>query len=206
MQSALDSKVLVLNRSWTPVNIVNGFEAVCKLYCDKARVVGEDYTLYNLDEWVETWRDASKLASLAAERQINCVSFMIPVPEVIVLDKYNGYLKQRAKLSRGAIFARDEHRCQYCGKKRPAKQLNIDHVMPRSRGGGSTWKNLVLSCISCNTQKGSRTPQEAGMQLLRKPFEPHWTQIARRRFHGCSVPKSWEDFLGKMYWNVSLDD
>jgi 5-methylcytosine-specific restriction endonuclease McrA len=206
MQNVLDSKVLVLNRSWMPVNIVNGFEAVCKLFCDKARVVGEGYTQYNLDEWVENWRDASKLAHLAAEKRINCVSFMIPVPEVIVLNSYNGFLQQRAKLSRAAIFSRDEHRCQYCGKKHTPKQLNIDHVVPRSRGGGSTWKNLVLSCIPCNTRKGSRTPEEARMQLLRKPFEPHWTQVARRRFHGSNVPKSWEDFLGKMYWNVSLDD
>lgn len=206
MQSALDSKVLVLNRSWLPVNIINGFEAVCKLYCEKARVVGEDYALYSLDEWVETWRDASKLARLAAERRINCVSFVIPVPEVIVLKSYNGVIQQRAKLSRAAIFSRDGHICQYCGKTFVAKRLNIDHVVPRSRGGGSTWTNLVLSCVDCNTRKGNRTPEEAGMALLRKPFEPHWTQVARKRFHGSNIPKSWEDFLGKMYWNVSLDE
>ena len=204
MGNALQAKVLVLNRSWMPVNIVTALEAVCKVFSEKARVVDRDYQLYDFELWVETWQDAREVAELAEEQRIRCVNFVLPVPEVIVLNCFNGFRQKRAKLSRAAVFARDNMTCQYCGKLFPAKRLNIDHVLPRSRGGGSSWANLVLSCVPCNTRKGNRLPDEAGMHLMRKPFEPHWTQAARRRMREREMPKSWEDFLGKVYWDAEL--
>lgn len=206
MGTALQSKVLVLNRSWTPVNIVTALEAVCKVYADKARIVDKEYRLFDFDGWVDNWRDARAVAAFAADRQIQCVNFTLPIPEVIVLNHYNGYRQKRARLSRAAILSRDGHVCQYCGRAFPVKRLNIDHVLPRSRGGGASWTNLVLSCLPCNTRKANRLPSEAGMKLIRTPFEPHWTQVARKRMRDAEMPESWEDFLGKLYWNVTLEE
>ncbi len=86
----------------------------------------------------------------------------------------------------------------------PLDVFNIDHVKPRSKGGKNRWNNLVLSCIACNTDKDNKTPEEAGMALLRKPFEPHWTMVKNNITK--SIPKSWESFLGMVYMNTELDD
>jgi 5-methylcytosine-specific restriction endonuclease McrA len=205
-RSVLDNKVLVLNKGWVPINVTNAFEAVCKLFNEKAKVVDKNYGVFTLDQWIENWSDASKIMEVAEERKINCVNFVIPAPEVIVLTDYNGFKVKRAKLSRVAIFTRDQYTCQYCGKGFPTKKLNIDHVHPKSRGGKSTWENLVLSCFTCNTRKGNRTPKEAGMKLLSKPSEPHWSLLHGKKLHNTKVPKSWTEFLGDVYWNVALED
>jgi 5-methylcytosine-specific restriction endonuclease McrA len=83
--------------------------------------------------------------------------------------------------------------------------LNLDHVKPRCRGGRNTWTNLVVSCISCNTEKDNRLPEEAGLALLKKPYEPHWTMI-KSDINFRNVPKSWEDFLGMVYMNTELSE
>ena len=82
--------------------------------------------------------------------------------------------KKEVKFTRHNIFERDHNTCQYCGKVFDRKDLNLDHVIPRDRGGPTTWENIVCSCIKCNTQKANRTPQEAGMHLIRKPKRPKW--------------------------------
>jgi 5-methylcytosine-specific restriction endonuclease McrA len=83
--------------------------------------------------------------------------------------------------------------------------LNLDHVKPRCKGGRNTWTNLVVSCIVCNTEKDNKTPEDAGVELLRKPFEPHWTMI-KSDVNFRNIPKSWEDFLGVMYMNTELSE
>jgi 5-methylcytosine-specific restriction endonuclease McrA len=101
------------------------------------------------------------------------------------------------------------HNCQYCGKKFDSSELNIDHVKPTSRGGKTTWTNTVLSCIPCNDRKANRTPEEAGMRLLREPHVPSSEEVRRgylqRVMSRISYkPPSWEALLGDMYWNVQL--
>jgi 5-methylcytosine-specific restriction endonuclease McrA len=204
MECALNSKVLVLNKSYVPINIKSAFEALCDVGAGRAMILDENYVLHDLDSWINTWSDASKLAKLPKEKIIHGPSCSIAVPEVIRSTFFKGVHNKRPRLSRSAVFARDENTCQYCGQKKSSALLNIDHVLPRSRGGKTIWTNVVLSCIECNSRKDNKTPEEADMKLLKKPIQPHWA-IARSHFSMTSIPKSWEDFLGKVYWNAELE-
>jgi 5-methylcytosine-specific restriction endonuclease McrA len=93
-------------------------------------------------------------------------------PAVIRLKRAARSTKQVVRFSRINVYTRDGFRCQYCGEKKEMRALNYDHVVPRVRGGKTGWENIVTSCYACNDRKGSRTPTEAGMTLLRKPFKP----------------------------------
>jgi len=206
MVGVLDRRVLVLDGSWRPVDVTNVLGALCKVCKGNAVIVDPDYTLFGFEEWVENWQDAVKAAEMAEKGVplIRSRSFSIPPPEVIRLVRKVRFWRRRAKLCRKAIFARDRNICQYCGKKLPASKLNIDHVIPKSKGGGTTWENLVLSCVKCNHQKDDKTLKQAGLKLLRQPSEPHWAVVNRRGILR-DPPKSWEDFLGTMYWDVELE-
>jgi 5-methylcytosine-specific restriction endonuclease McrA len=113
--------------------------------------------------------------------------------------------KKEVKFTRHNVFERDRNMCQYCGREFDRKDLNLDHVLPRDRGGQTTWENIVCSCIPCNTRKGNRLPHEAGMQLIRKPKRPKWRPFVNvsfsRRQHD-----SWKHFLDVAYWNVELGE
>ena len=204
MTSALTQRVLVLNKHWQAVNIVTALAAICKVYQGKARIIDENYAMYDFESWIETWRDAAGLAVVSTERVITCPNFHLVVPEIIILKDYADYQHRKVKFSRRNVFDRDNYTCQYCCRRFKARELNIDHVMPLSRGGATSWKNVVLSCIPCNHRKRNRTPAEARMRLVRQPFEPNWSQL--KRTTQSNVPKSWEDFLGKIYWNIGLTD
>ena len=106
---------------------------------------------------------------------------------------------------REGILRRDAHTCQYCGKRFPISELSIDHVLPQSRGGEHTWQNLVCSCVACNSRKGSRTPLQAGMRLVREPRRPRKSpdrllRLRRRQY------EAWKVFLNEAYWTVELRD
>src|SRR5947208_16898797 len=85
---------------------------------------------------------------------------------------YDRRSKQAMKFNRRNILARDNNQCQYCGKKFPTSELSLDHVVPRSQGGASTWENIVCACVACNVKKGGRTTKEANMHLIRQPEKP----------------------------------
>jgi 5-methylcytosine-specific restriction endonuclease McrA len=112
-------------------------------------------------------------------------------PSVIRLNRFVRVpFSRRVPLNRKAVFIRDTHRCQYCGK--PAE--NLDHVVPKSQGGGHTWENVVASCRRCNSRKGGRTPGEAGLTLIRRPIAPRrdsWVVVST----GPSVDPQWEQYL-----------
>jgi 5-methylcytosine-specific restriction endonuclease McrA len=107
------------------------------------------------------------------------------------------------KFNRRNIFARDESRCQYCGKKFPMPELSLDHVIPRSRGGRTTWDNVVCSCTRCNARKGGRLPEEAGLRLTRKPVKPRRSPVIHLKLRQGKY-QSWKQFLDTAYWSVEL--
>jgi 5-methylcytosine-specific restriction endonuclease McrA len=113
--------------------------------------------------------------------------------------------RKEVKFTRHNIFERDKNTCQYCGKHFDKKDLNLDHVIPRDRGGATTWENIVCSCIPCNTRKGNRLPREAGMKLLKKPARPKWRPFLHITFD-AKVHESWRHFIDFAYWNVELGD
>jgi 5-methylcytosine-specific restriction endonuclease McrA len=157
--TVLNSKVLVLNRSYMPVHVTSVRRAFVLLYQDIAHAVDEQYRTFDFKSW-------SELAVSVEHDTVGLVSRVIRVPRVILLVAYDRIPKRHVRFSRYNIYARDGNMCQYCGRHFPRTELNLDHVIPRSRGGMATWDNVVCSCHRCNRRKGGRTPEEAGMRLL----------------------------------------
>ena len=181
--SVLNSKVLVLNRSYLPVHITSVRRALSLLYQDVAHAVDQEYRTFDFASW-------SALGP--ADEAIGLVNAAIRVPRVILLRAYDRMPRRHVRFSRYNVFLRDQNRCQYCARQLPRGELNLDHVVPRSRGGASVWENVVCSCHRCNRVKGGRTPTEAGMRLLREPFRPQWTpfmaEASRQRRHDAWIP------------------
>ena len=127
---------------------------------------------------------------------------------MIVLQLYDRIPKTKVRFSRHNIYMRDGNTCQYCGLELPRTDLNLDHVVPRAQGGRTTWENVVCCCIDCNLSKGARTPEQAGLKLLKSPVRPRWTPTFRT--NGGKVRyREWLPFLGladASYWNVELED
>lgn len=204
MSLALDQQVLVLNRLWQAVNVCSVRRALTLLFEGHAQVVwgdGDgDFKTFSFSQW----RDLSKQA-LDEDDQVATVSFRIRVPRVILLMVFDRLPKKEVKFTRHNIFERDKNTCQFCGRQFERKDLNLDHVVPRDRGGPTTWENIVCSCIPCNTRKANRTPLEAGMRLIRKPKRPKWRPFVQVTF-GAQVHDSWRHFLDIAYWNVELGE
>jgi 5-methylcytosine-specific restriction endonuclease McrA len=196
---ALSSSVLVLNRFYLAVHIVNVRRAFALVYRELAEVLDiENGQFANYD--FAGWLEMSQLRSEDQPRQpqddwIRSVSFEVQVPRVIRLLRYDRVPRHTLRFNRRSLFARDGHRCQYCGITPPSHQLSLDHVVPRSRGGDNSWENVVCCCVRCNTRKGGRTPQEARMSLLRTPRKPTQSPLLA---HKLANPKyaTWRTFLG----------
>jgi 5-methylcytosine-specific restriction endonuclease McrA len=192
----LDQPALVLNRHWVPIGTVPVRSALCLIYRQAARaILPHDYSLHDFDSW-------SALRVAEGEPCISTVSLKIKIPEIVLLTRYSAFPRRRVTFSRKNLYRRDGYTCQYCGAHPPLQDLSIDHVVPRSRGGHSSWENCVLACIRCNRKKANRTLAEAGLHLQRMPGEPRWSPfvtipVAQRR-------TSWEQFISNEYWNVEL--
>ena len=124
-------------------------------------------------------------------------------PEVILLSGYVGMAERSVVFSRRNLYKRDRYTCQYCGAQPGAAELTIDHVLPRSRGGVSSWVNCALACVSCNKRKANRTPSEAGMPLRKAPAKPSWRALSQIPPHVRR--ESWGKFLSRAYWEVELE-
>lgn len=195
--AVLDAPVLELNKCWQPINVVDVRRALSMMMAGLARAIEpEDYTLHDFNSWAD-------LRALEGEPVIHTVSLALRLPEVIVLNKYDRMPRKKVIFSRRNVHRRDRNACQYCGLHPGTEELTIDHVMPKSRGGHSSWINCVSACVPCNAKKSNRTPLGAGMRLIRQPIEPKWTQsMTLARF---KVKSSWEKFVSSVYWNVELD-
>jgi len=195
----IDAPVLVLNRNYQPVNVTSVKRALVMLYMGVAHALDGEYQLFDFQSWADL--------SAELEHSVGTVNRRIRVPRIVVLQVYDRVPVGRIRFSRHNIFARDDHTCQYCGKTLARRLLNLDHVVPRSRGGRTNWLNIVTSCIRCNFKKGGRTPDEANMRLLRQPRQPRWSELVhpprlRARY------REWLPFLSPVdasYWNTELE-
>ena len=205
--SALNSSVLVLNRQYLAVHVVNVRRAFSLLVNRLAEVIHiEDGQFGNYD--FDSWREISELRANFKNPEghddwIRSVNFEICVPRVLRLLHYDRLPKQRVRLNRRNIFARDANLCQYCGKRFPTNELSLDHIVPTCRGGETSWENLVCACVRCNVRKGGRTPQEAGMKLIKKPVRPKRSPLLSIKL-GNPKYASWKSFLDNAYWSVDL--
>jgi 5-methylcytosine-specific restriction endonuclease McrA len=194
--SVLARPTLVLNRNWQPVNVTPVARALVMVWNATARVVDPaDYQVYN-------WADWARLSPPAGEPFVQAVTRRLRVPEVVTLLAYDRLPTATVSFSRRNIFKRDHYACQYCGVQPGSEELTIDHVVPRARGGLSTWENCVLACMSCNKRKADRLPDEVGMRLRRRPFRPTWKPLYAD--HQIRIA-SWAKFISEAYWSVELE-
>lgn len=168
----MNLSTLVLNNSYLPLAVVPWSRAISLVFSGKASVEHE------------------------YDEEVHSPSLTMRVPSVIRMNTNYFYARARIRLTSKTIFERDKYTCQYCGVRFNSQSLNLDHVHPQSRGGEKNWHNIVTSCIPCNTSKGNKTPQEAGMTLLSTPGSPHYTiydTIMRKR--KTDIPEAWKNFL-----------
>jgi len=194
--SILSEPALVLNRSWAAVTTVTVRQALKLLFTGTARVVHTDsYEVHGFESWAD-------LAVPPDEPAIRTVSLRIKVPEVILLTRYNGMPAKTVVFTRRNLYKRDRNACQYCGRRPGTSELSIDHILPRSRGGHSSWENCVLACMRCNRKKGNRLPAEAGLRLQKEPVAPRWNPTLEIPIG--RVRQSWEHFVSDKYWDTRL--
>ena len=143
----LSSSVLVLNQSYFPIHITSVRRAFCMVYRGIAKIVDHEYRTFDFQSWAE-------LSAAVHDDTVGLVDKLIVVPRVILLTAYDRLPKREIRFSRLNILIRDNYTCQYCGKKLARSHLNLDHVVPRSHGGRTTWENVVTSCHKCNCFKG----------------------------------------------------
>ncbi len=195
-----NSHVLVLNKSFLPVHVTTVRRAFCLLYAGIAKAVNAQYETFDYESW-------SHISIERNDETVGLVDRVIKVPRVILLIAYDRMPKRRVRFSRYNIFARDKNTCQYCGRRFSRSELNLDHVIPRSQGGTSTWENVVCSCQQCNRQKGGRTPNQARMKLIAHPRRPAWTPPINVSLREV-MRREWAPFLDFMvdvsYWNTEL--
>jgi len=205
--AALDAKVLVLNRLYTAIRVIDARRAFTLLVKEIAEVIAvEDGQYVNYD--FQTWAEIGELQRRCehdAHDWVHTARFTIAVPKVIRLLGYDRFPREQVKLNRRNIYARDANRCQYCGSRFSTRELTLDHVVPRVQGGENSWKNLVCACVRCNARKGGRTPDGAGMKLIRRPIKPRRNPAITIRL-GSPKYQTWKAFLDEAYWTVELKD
>ena len=182
--------VLVLNRLYQPVRISTARSALRLLFAGNAKALDQRGELHDF----ASWRRLPLREGL--DQGIALVKGVLRVPRVLHLERYSRLWRPVVRLTRRNLMLRDGYRCQYCGRHAAERALNIDHVMPRSRGGRQSWENLVTACQPCNRRKGERTPQEAGMPLLRTAAAPSWSIAAQLLLGEPAAYREWLPFLG----------
>lgn len=194
MRSVINkSVVLVLNRNWQAVNTTTPAEAFSSMMTDAATgldVQGRDWMVpVKWGEWV-------RLPVRDEDFSVGTVEGLIRVPTVIVLSNFDRVPLKRPSFSLRGLWLRDGGQCQYTGKTLKPGEGNIDHVIPSSRGGETSWENCVLSDRVVNNRKADRTPQEAGLRLKRTPVRPETVPVTHLLENKYRIP-DWDLFLGK---------
>ena len=184
--------VLSINNAWQPIDVVTIESAIIDVYQGKAKIIDDAFTFHGWNSWIEFWRNPEEREKAVAAGRfvIHSVNFSIAAPDVILVPNAKRARRRMLRPTPENVARRDEYTCGYCGKKFSLKRLSRDHIYPESRGGKMDWDNLVAACHRCNGKKRNRTPEEAGMTLLRKPFEPHWLMN-----HLDEAPPLWRAIL-----------
>ncbi|MEW6026196.1 MAG: HNH endonuclease [Planctomycetota bacterium] len=200
----LSSSVLVLNKFYTALRVITARRAFVFLAKNSAEVVHKNngrFDNYRFEHWIEESRNNGREFT----DYIHTPNVQIMVPRVIRLMEYGKLPRRELKFNRKNIMMRDNYQCQYCGVKRSPDAhrggkkyalglMTIDHVVPRSRGGTTEWTNVVTCCNKCNTRKGGRLPQEAGMNLIAKPQAPKFSQSIFRLLNDRKYTL-WKEFV-----------
>ncbi|MEA3407692.1 MAG: HNH endonuclease [Chloroflexota bacterium] len=167
------ASVLLLNATYEPLNVVSVRRAIVLLLKEKAEILE------------------------AAEQRIRAAEFSMPKPLVIRLVYYVRVPRSlKIPLTRRTLMVRDNYTCQYCGAQLPASELTMDHVVPKVRGGKTTWENVVCACKTCNARKGAKSLEEANMRLRKKPTRPEYVAVVL--LSRSSPSDVWDKYLSQM--------
>ena len=184
----LDGHALVLNRHWMPLTTITVRQALTLVCRSAARVIcPRSYEVMDLARWIDHSVEAPREESV-----VRSATLALHVPEVILLAEYGRAPRRQIAFARKNLQRRDQGTCQYCGVANGAGSLTIDHVVPRSRGGASSWENCVLACVRCNTRKGNAALRDSGLKLNRTPKSPKWSPL---HDYSGGIPGSWRSFL-----------
>lgn len=179
--TGLNANVLVLNKLYHPVQVTSARRAFVLLYKNDAEAItlsDERLMGFDFSAWIE---HSTQQKTTDDDDFVATVSMSVRVPRIVRLLDYERFPIGRVNFSRRNVLARDEYRCQYCGHRASARELTLDHVIPRSRGGKHCWTNVVAACYRCNDRKGRLTPREANMHLLREPVAPKRSPEIKRK-------------------------
>ncbi len=205
-EAALESNVLTLNRLYLAIHVISAkraFSLLCKGLAEVIDSQDGSFVNYDFSSWQEISEFRRQNPRCPNDDWVRTVHTEIQVPRIIRLLSYERMPRQTVKFNRRNIFARDHNLCQYCGKRFSTSDLSLDHVIPRSQGGGATWENIVCACLSCNIKKGGRTPKQACMKLIRKPEKPKRSPLLSQKLTQEKY-QSWKSFLDSAYWSVEL--
>lgn len=198
--SLIQKSVLVLNKFMMATQVSTVQNAIIVLVTGKAKVVDDNYITYNLEGWANHTKELkyNQEETVKYEGLVRSPSIEIYAPQVIYFPdcEYSSPLIKTVKYSRKNIFQRDNYTCQYCSNKFKKEELTLDHIIPKSKGGKSSWTNIVTCCTGCNADKGDKSLKELGWQLKQQPKSPKWKSHVGTPF---SMEKNqyWERFLGK---------
>ncbi|MDQ2979933.1 MAG: HNH endonuclease, partial [Acidobacteriota bacterium] len=182
-------------RVFQAVQVTTVRKAFSLFYKGHVRAVLPDYSTWEFENWCD-------IPVQPQDEVVFTPSSKIRVPRVVALKEFDRLPRQDVKFSRHNIYLRDGSRCQYCGHRFPSAELSLDHVIPLSRGGMSTWENVVCACLACNVRKGNRTPHEASVKLIQQPKKPRWHPVGH--FGTSKFHPAWRNFLDVAYWNSEL--
>ena len=200
----MSTNVLVLNSNYQAISVFDWQRAISLLFQGAAEVVGDDAQMFDFEDWAEL----SKMMHEHPNGFVRSEYLKIAIPEVIRLTRYDRIPRNQVVLSRRNILERDSYRCGYCGKKFKSSELNLDHIIPKCKGGKTTWENVISSCFPCNSKKDCMDLKTSGMKLLVKPVKPNHQPIFKRLV--LSLPKntrdSWGPWINRAYWNSPLEE
>lgn len=187
-------RVLVLNRNWQAVNIVGVRRAFSLLCQDHARVINTrngEFAPMDAAEWIAHSQESGPHSE---DQVVHTVRVNILIPKVLLLRSFDRLPITEIKFNRENVFIRDNYTCQYTGKRCRAADLTLDHVIPRERGGRTSWENIVTCRRDINSLKANQLPHEAGLKLIRKPFKPKWRPFSAVAA-ASGIEREWKHFL-----------
>ena len=197
--NVLRDLVLVLNKNWLAVRIETAMMSIKRCFRGQSVLVDENTAeVFFWDEWLKYFSVSREKDWPFDTPYVNAVRINIRIPRVCVLHQYNKIPKMNIRLSKKNLLIRDGFRCQYSNKRIKAHEATIDHVIPKSQGGKHEWSNVVISCEDINIMKGNKTPEQAGIKLMKQPKTPTWdpiySTVITNKIHSC-----WKKFLKQDY-------